>query len=169
MAVTPIWPIEGVALESAGAGTAVANSLAYRVLRMYDDVYMPVSVHPSGEAGVAIESHINSWALGAITEIVAANHIATTYLLKAVVIETLTRAPDPNGVYELVLYQGGADAEVARVRFSVWGGFFGGMILQTPSVLIPANARIRGQLMYSLAGGTAVAAATISLIFRPIA
>jgi hypothetical protein len=39
---TPIWPIEGVALDS--TGEAVAGSLGYRIIRMYDDLYNPVYV-----------------------------------------------------------------------------------------------------------------------------
>lgn len=69
--------------------------------------------------------------------------------------------------YTLVIYQGGADAEVARVRFSAYGGFFGMAVLRLPSALVPANARVRGALMFSNAVAGAITA-TVSIAYREV-
>ena len=160
MAGTPIWDIEGVALESAGA--AKAGSLADRILRMYNDNYLPVSVHPSLAAGIALPSAAADWGLGAITEIVAANHIVTGFLVHGVVVETI----DKVGVFELVLYSGAADTEFSRVRFAIID-IGGNASYKITSPLIPANSRIRAQLACST-GLAAAANATISLSFRAL-
>ena len=162
---TPIWPIEGVALES--VDPAVAGSLAYRILRMYDDNYMPVSVYPTLAAGATVISDTDAWHLGTVAQVVPATTITSDYLIHTVTIETLT-ATNIEGVYELVLYQGGADAEVARVRFSVFGGFFGMGVFKMPSALVPANARVRAALAFSGAAAGA-ATATISIAYRVVA
>jgi hypothetical protein len=155
---TPIWDIEGVALES--GGTAKAGSLASVILRMYNDKYLLGSVHPSLAAGVALPSANADWGLGAITEIVAANHIITDYIVHKVVIETMDKA----GVFELVLYYGAADTEFARVRFAIID-VGGNATCEISGQLIPANSRIRAQLACST-GLAAVANSTISLAFR---
>jgi len=160
MSGTPIWPIEGVALES--VEVAVPGSLAYRLLRMYDDSYMPVIVYPTLAAGVPLVSGNADWVLGAVTQIIPAG-IATPFLLQMVVIETL----DKDGVFELVLYHGAADAESARIRFSIFGGFFGQAVFRIPSALIPTGERIRAALACST-GLAAAANATISLAYRPV-
>ena len=161
---TPIWPIEGVALESSDA--AVAGSLAYRVLRMYDDLYSPVSVYPTVAGGAPIVSSGVAWAMGVVAQIVPAATILNPFLIHMVTIETLT-AVNIEGVYELVLYQGGADAEVARVRFSVFGGFFGMGVFKMPSALVPASARVRGALAFSNAAAGA-ATITVSIAYREV-
>ena len=160
---TPIWPIEGIALES--DADAVSGSLAYRVLRMYDDNYSPVSVYPTLAAGAALVSTAANWTLAAAAEIMpAVDAPATDFLLHAVVIESMSK----DGVFELVLYYGAGDTECARVRFSQNGGFFGYCVLKTPSVLIPADSRIYGSLACSV-GGAGAATATVSIIYRAVA
>jgi hypothetical protein len=159
MAGTPIWPIEGVALQS--VGPAVAGSLAYRVLRMYDDLYMPVSVYPTMAVGATVASAAGNWGLGNLSTVIPASTVLSPYLIQLLTVETL----DKDGVFELVLYQGNADTEVARVRFSYFGGFFGGAIFRMPSSLVPASARIRAALAYSLGGGGA-ATITMSVAYR---
>ena len=161
MADTPIWALEGVALES--VTPAVVGSLAYRIIRMYDDTNAPVLVYPTETDGVTIVSAAADWTLGAVTEIVPATTITNPFLVQIVNVETMSK----NGVFELVLYSGAGDSEVARVRFSVAGGFFGNCVYRTPSVLVAANARIRAALACSdgLAGA---ATATISIGYREV-
>lgn len=143
---TPIWPMEGVSLES--SDPAVVGSLAYRIIRMYDDLYNPVEVYPSGAAGATLVTADANWTLGAVGQVVPAATILNPFLLQTVTIETLTGVAI-NGVYELVLYQGAEDAEVARVRFSVLGGFYGQAVFRMPSALVAASSRVRGALMFS--------------------
>ena len=161
---TPIWALEGVALQSSDA--AVAGSLAYRVLRMYDDLYSPVHVYPSGVAGATVISAAANWTLGNVAQVVPVNTILNPYLIQTVTIETLAGV-NIEGVYELVLYQGGADAEVARVRFSAYGGFFGMAVFRMPSALVAANARVRAALGFSAGAGGAITS-TISIAYREV-
>jgi hypothetical protein len=164
---TPIWPIEGISLESGGAGTAVVGSLAYRLLRMYDDHYKPVLVYPTLAVGATIVSNTTSWALGNLADVVPVSTINNPFLLHTVTVSTLVRAGTVDGVYELVLYHGNPSAEAARVRFSVFGGFFGSAVFNIPSALVPASERIQAALAYSVAAGVACTA-TISIAYREI-
>jgi hypothetical protein len=161
---TPIWPIEGVPLESDVA--AVAGSLGYRIVRMYDDLYQPVGVYPTGVAGATIITAGTNWTLGTVAQIVPATTIHSPFLIQTVTVETLTGA-NIEGVYELVLYQGAADTEVARVRFSAFGGFFGMAVFRMPSALVPADSRVRGALMFSNAVAGAVTS-TVSITYREV-
>ena len=162
MAGTPIWQIEGVALESAGA--AVVGSLAYRILRMYDDTNQPVLVYPTLAAGATVASAATDWDLGNLAEVVPANTIASIFLVQLIIVETMSK----DGVFELVLYSGAGDAEVGRIRFSYIGGFFGNSVFRVPGILVAANSRIRAALACSdgLAGA---ATATISIAYRVVA
>lgn len=156
---TPIWAIEGVALESDTA--AVSGSLAWRILRMYDDTNQPVLVYPTLAAGATVVSAATDWGLGALTEIVPADTIASNFLIQNIAVETMSK----DAVYELVLYSGAGDAEVARIRFSVVGGFFGNAVYRVPGALVAANSRVRAALACSdgLAGA---ATGTISISYR---
>ena len=162
MAGTPIWPIEGVALES--VTSAVAGSLAYRILRMYDDTNQPVLVYPTLAAGATVASAATDWGLGALAQVVPATTITSNFLVQLIAVETMSK----NGVYELVLYSGADDDEVARIRFSVIGGFFGNTVFRVPGTLVAANSRIRAALACSdgLAGA---ATATVSIGYRVVA
>ena len=158
---TPIWQIEGVALESNGA--AVANSLAYRLLRMYDDNYQPVSVYPTLASGAEVISAAEDWVLGSLATVVPASEITSDFLIHIVTVETMSK----DGVFELVLYSGAGDAEVARVRFSFINGFYGNSVFKVPSALVAANSRIRAALACS-DGAMGAATATISIAYRTI-
>jgi len=144
--------------------SASVEDIDNRTLRMYDDTYLPVSVYPTLAAGITIVSSAVNWTLGAVTEIVPAGTIGSNFLIKGVTVESMSK----DGVYELVLYSGAADDEVARVRFAIENGFFGGTIFPTPSVIVTANSRIRAALACS-AGGAGAATSTISIMYRPLA
>lgn len=158
---TPIWALEGVALES--DADAVVGSLAYRVLRMYDDKNEAIKVYPTLEDGATVVSAATDWGLGALATLVPVNTIAADFLVQSVIVESMSK----NGVYELVLYHGADDDEVARIRFSVVGGFFGNTVFAVPGALVPADARVRAALACSdgLAGA---ATATISIAYREV-
>lgn len=141
--------------------TDIDSLLAY-ILRMYDDNYQPVSVYPTGGVGTTVVSDAVAWTPGALAEVVPAATITSDFLVKRVTIETLNIAA---GTFELVLYSGAADSEVARTRFSVVGGFFGNTVFDMPSVLVTANSRIRAVMMCSAGAATA----TISIAYRPLA
>ena len=159
---SPIWQLEGVALESDGA--AVAGSLADRIIRMYDDTNSPISVYPTLAGGVDVTSAATDWGLGTVTQVVPASTITNNFLLQYVVIENISK----DGTYELVFYSGAGDAEVARLRFvRTTGAFYGNYYRRLPSALITANSRIRAALACSdgLAGAGTV---TVSIGYREI-
>ena len=158
MAVTPIWPIEGVAINS--AGDMVVDSLADRVQKIGAYFTEEARVYPSLLDGITVVSADVDWTLGAITQIVPVNTVTVPYYIHAISLESCSK----NAVFELVLYQSLADAEFARIRFAVAGGFFGNYyVLSGP--LVPANARIRAALACST-GTAAAATITMSLIYH---
>ena len=66
-------------------------------------------------------------------------------------------------MFELVLYSGAGDAEVARMRWAQTGGFFGNMFLDTiTGVQIAADSRIRAKFASSN-GAAQIATARISI------
>jgi len=110
-------------------------------------------VYPALADGVTLTSHNDDWDLGVIVEIVPANTIAADFDIHEVLIEDVNTK---DKTYELVLYSGGGDTEVGRVRFSSAtdkGGVPNGCMM-TP--LIAANSRIRAQLAIQDGGGKTV-------------
>ena len=154
MAGTPIWNIEGVALS-----TPVAGSLGYLVQASCAHLGALLGVYPTLAAGVSVASANTDWVLGTVTEVVPANTVTNKFHIQGINIESCDR----DAVFELVLYQGAGDAEVARVRFAILGGFSGAIVNVTTTVEIPANARIRAALASS--NGTALVA-TVALSVR---
>ena len=156
---TKIWPIEGVALES--DGNAVAGSLAYRILRMYDDNYQPVLVYPTLADGAQVVSSTGTWSVGAYSVVMPSGTVTSDYLINMVTVESMTK----DGDFEFILYYGESDVEVGRIRFSYVGGFFGNSVFRMPSVLVPANSKLRARLACST-GLTGGATGTFSVAYR---
>ncbi len=140
---TPIWPIEGIALDS--TGEMVSGSLGDMVNRMAEGRFTETLVYPSLAAGATVVSANSDWGLGAYATVVAASTIGSAYQVTAVSIESC----DKNAVFQLELYQGGDDDLIATMRFAVAGGFFGNSVYRFGSELVPANARIRARLASS--------------------
>jgi hypothetical protein len=158
--VTPIWPIEGVALDS--TSDMVAGSLAAYVTHLYDANYTEGRCYPTLAAGATVESAAVNWTLApAFWPVVPINTIASAYHVSAVVVETC----DKNGAFELAIYYSAANTLMSTIRFSYIGGFWGNAVYLVPSVLIPANAQIDAKLAYSLGGG-GKATITMSIIYR---
>lgn len=160
MSTTPIWPIEGIALDS--TGHMVEGSLAYMVNRMAEARFTETLVSPNLTDGVTVVSANTDWGLGAYATVVAASAIATDFQVTAVAIETC----DKNAVFQLELYQGAGDTLIATMRFSIIGGFFGNVVYRFGSVLVPANARIRARLASS-DGLANQATITMSIRYHP--
>lgn len=157
MPTTPIWPIEGVALNSTAA--MVTDSLASKVSRLYNANYSEGRCYPTLAAGKTVVSGIN-WALSAaFAVLVPINTIAVPYHISAVSIETCSL----DGVFELAVYHGAGNALMSTVRFSYLGGFFGNSMFLLPSVLLAANEQVDMKLATS--GGVA-ATITVSVIYR---
>lgn len=108
--------------------------------------------YPTLAGGVTVADSGGVWTLGAFVEVVPASTITNPYSLHFLNVEAL----DTDAVYELHLFQGGADTLVCKRRLnrnSVVG--FGGLQsvkLQTP--VIPANARVRAKLASSVGGAS---------------
>ena len=152
--MTEIWAIEGKAL-----GIPVDGSLGDLVTDLAANINTIVAVYPTLANGIDVISANTDWVLGNVTEIVPATTIGSDFHIHGIIIEALDR----DAVFELVMYYGAGDTEVARVRWAQTGGFFGNMSLDTiTGVQIPADARIRAALASS--NGTAlIATARISL------
>ena len=154
---TPIWPIEGIALDS--TGDMVADSLGDKVTDLLANIATIVQVYPTLANGIDVVSANTDWVLGAFTEIVPAVTIGSDFHIHGIIVEALDR----DAVFELVLYCGAGDTEVARVRWAQTGGFFGNMSLDTiTGVQIPADSRIRAKFASS-DGTTLIATVRISL------
>ena len=160
MAVTPIWPIEGVAMNS--AGDMVVNSLAGYVTHLYNANYTEGRCYPTLVDGATVESGAVNWTpTVAFWPIVPINTIAVPYHISAVVVETC----DKDGVFELAIYRGVANTLMATARFSSVTGFILNPQLLIPSVLIAANSQIDAKLAYNLGGG-GKATIKMSIIYR---
>ena len=153
---TPIWAIEGVALDS--TGEMVDGSLGYEIASLFAHETSAESVWPTLANGIDVVSAAVNWQLGNFATIVAANDIATSFHVVNVNIEAI----DVNAVFCLVLYSGDGDVEIGRLRFAAVGGFFGNTRYRFSSPLIAANSRIRAKLASSNGGG-AIATVRISL------
>jgi len=156
MAISPINPIEAIALDSTGA--LIAGSLGDYVTESYNHTHTENLVHPTLSNGIDVISANVNWTLGNFAMIVAANGIAAEYHPVLVYIE----ACDQNAVIELVLYQGGGDAEIGRIRFAVVGGFWGNAAYEIDTPHVAANARIRAKVASSNGGG-AIATVRMSI------
>ena len=158
---TPIWPIEGVTLNS--TGELIAGSLGGLVQNLYNANYTQTRCYPTLAKGADVVSGVANWAISAgYSAIVPINTITSNYHVSAVIVET---AGAFNGEYELVLYYGAGHTLMATARFAVVGGFILNPFMLVPSVLIPANTQIDARLAYSLGGGGA-ATVTMSIVYR---
>jgi len=144
MSTTPIWPIEGVALDS--TGDMVADSLADKVTDLLGAVNILVDVYPTLVVGATVTTAAVPWTEGNYFPIVAAGPIASPFHIHGISVETCTAAA---GVFELSLYAGVGHTEVARVRFPVVGGFFGTIVDLTTGIRIAAGSQIDAKLASS--------------------
>jgi hypothetical protein len=156
---TPIWQIEGVALDS--TSESVTNSLGDLVQSLYNANYTQGRVYPTLAAGATIVSANADWTLGALATIIPASTVAVPFHISSVVVETCNQ----NAIFELAIYQGAGDTLVSTIRFAVTGGFFGNTVYLIPSVKLAANVRIRAALASS-DGAANQATITASLVYR---
>lgn len=157
MPTTPIWPIEGVALNSTAA--MVTDSLASKVSRLYNANYSEGRCYPTLAAGKTVVSGINWTLSAAFAVLVPINTILVPYHISHVVVETCTT----DGVYELAVYHGAGNTLMSTVRFSYAGGFFGNSVYYLSSVLLAANEQVDMKL--AISGGVA-GTITVSVVYR---
>lgn len=156
--VTPIWPIEGVALDS--TGDMVQDSLADVARELLFHFNATGQVYPTLATGATVVSAAVNWTLGTLATVVPANEITTIFHVHDISIESCNR----DAVFELVLYAGADDVEISRKRFAITGGFFGNVQIPMTSVKVAANSRIRAALASSN-GGAQVATVTMSITY----
>jgi hypothetical protein len=143
---TPIWGIEGVALDS--TGEMVVGSLADKITELLGAVNIYVGVYPTGVVGATVTSGTGAWVESpAYWPVVPANQITNPFHIHGISVETCTLAA---GTFELSLYAGVGHAEVARARFSIVGGFFGNIVDLVTGVRIAANSQIDAKLRCSV-------------------
>jgi hypothetical protein len=140
---TPIWAIEGVALDS--TGDLVAGSLGDVVNDINLELSAETLVYPNLTDGVDVVSANADWTLGAYATIVAAGVITDDFHITAIQVENCNQ----NAVFQLELYSGAGDDLIATLRFSVAGGFFGNMTYRTGAEVTTASSQIRARLASS--------------------
>ena len=147
-----------LAVGDATDGFAV-DTVSGRLEQARQHVHNTARVYPTMAAGVPIEAGdtVGGWDLGAVTQIIPATTIDAPYDLHWVNIENMTH----NGIYELVLYAGDPDVEIARVRFARTDNFTKREALFVESAVIAADARVRGAVACSDAGAGRIV--TVSL------
>ena len=146
MSTTPIWPIEGVALDS--TGDMVAGSLAAKVTDLLGAVNIYVGVYPTAAAGAQVDSGNGAWVESpAYWPVVPADTITSAFHIHGITIETCSIAA---AIFELSLYAGVGHTEVARCRFAVVGGFFGNVVNLVTGVRVAANSQIDAKLRSSV-------------------
>lgn len=153
---TPIFPIEGIALDS--TGESVAGSLGDVVTTLQNSAYGASNVYPTMAGGVPVTSGVGVYALSAaFVEVVPTTTIRSAFHIRSVVIEAA--AAD---VYEVVLYA--VEVEIARFRFAAVAAAAGflGNTFPVDAADIPADTQIQVKTA-SLAGGGAI---TLSLQYH---
>jgi len=119
-------------------------------------------VYPTLADGITLTA-VNdggTWTLGTVTQIIPAGTITSDFDLHFISLEAIS----DNGVYELVLYAGDSDTEIARARFSREGGSDGALrSINVITPIVEAGSRIRGALATDANDGETV---TLSLFYH---
>lgn len=143
---SPIWPIEGVALDS--TGDLVADSLGAKVSDLLGAVNIYVGVYPTAAVGATVTSGTGAWVESpAYWPIVPVDTITNAFHIHGISVETSDLAA---GTFELSLYSGVGHTEVARCRFAIVGGFFGNLVDLVTGVRIAADSQIDAKLRCSV-------------------
>jgi hypothetical protein len=125
----------------------VAGSLGDKVSDLLGAVNIKVEVYPTLAVGATVTTGAGAWVEGAFFPIVAAGVITSAFHIHGIAVETSTLA---GGIYELSLYTGVGNAEAARVRFPIVGGFFGNIVDLVTGVRIAANSQVDAKLASSI-------------------
>lgn len=125
------------------ADTHDGDSVYAFVETLLDHFHQAQLVYPTLADGVALATGAGDWELGTITQVVPASTIGMDFDIHEIVVEAANTA---DKTYELHLFSGAGDTEIARVRFAA-GTVRGGVpnvVTQMP--IIAADSRIRGRL-----------------------
>lgn len=117
---------------------------------LYEHTHGAQKVYPSLADGVTLTTAGGDWVLGAITEIVPANAITTDFDIHEILVEDV----DTQGkTYEVVLYAGESNTEVARTRFAASANKGGVPNVTVQNAIIAANSKISAALAIQDGGG----------------
>lgn len=141
--------------------TGLGTSLSAHAYRHNAHMHGANQVYPTLADGVLLTSDAAAWTLGPISQVIPAGIVATTFDLHYVNIEDLSA----NGVYEIVLYQGAAlaEVEVGRVRATRSAVQSEVLAVPTQGPIVAAGTRISAAVASSNAAADTV---TISVFYH---
>jgi hypothetical protein len=122
--------------------------------------YEVTKVYPTLTDGVLLTcGNAAAWTLGEFAEIIPAAAISTIFSISGISIEAISA----NGVYELAIYHGTADAAIGRVRFTKTAQQDGTMNMLFSTPILPTGDRIRAKVASSTGDADTV---RISIIYH---
>ncbi|GAG91975.1 unnamed protein product [marine sediment metagenome] len=111
--------------------------------QLIEHVHSAQKVYPTLADGVTLTTAAGDWALGTFVQIIPADTVTEEWDIHEILVEDVDTK---DKTYELVLYYGADDTECGRTRFSSSTNKGGVPNGDMQTILMPANARIRGQL-----------------------
>lgn len=107
-------------------------------------------VYPTLAGPVAIPANGGAWALGALTQVIPINQIATSYSIKEVIISAMSANAD----FELALYYGAGDTLWAETGFTRGGAQLSSLRVAVGGIVIPANSIFKAAIADSIGTST---------------
>ena len=114
-------------------------------IHILEDHFHGISkVYPTLADGVTLTcvNEATTWTLSALVEIIPADTITSWFDIHFISIENISA----NGVYELVLYSGAGDDEIARVRFTKTAAQDSTRNTTVMTPMVAPNSRIRAAI-----------------------
>jgi hypothetical protein len=135
------------------------DSLYALVATLEDHIHGVTKVYPTEAAGVTLTSDAGgAWnAQGALAQVMPASTAGGVFDVHFITVEDM----DTNGVYEIVLYSGAGDTEIARFRVGRTNNFTTQAQIPILTPLIADADRIRASCAHSV-GGSATCTISIS-------
>jgi hypothetical protein len=134
--------------------THQGDSISADVHRVDEHLHSASKVYPTLADGVTLTAvnGAGTWTLGSLVEVVPASTITNDFDIHFISIEDISA----NGVYEIVLYAGASDVEVARVRVTRTAIQDSTLNVPVQTTLIAANSRIRAAVASAADNGETI-------------
>jgi len=141
---TTVSEVVGTKSDSAFSDGSSTPSVIGHLQANYLHVHSPSKVYPTLADAVTITAHNDAWTLGNKIEIVPADTIVSKFDIHWIILQAISNADE----YELVLWKGGAGAEIeiGRIAFSRTGNFDRSTNLPVQVAPVDANTRISASL-----------------------
>ncbi len=107
-------------------------------------------VYPTLAGPVAIPANGGGWTLGALTQVIPINQIATNYSIKEVIISDMSANAD----YQLALYFGAGNTLWAETGFTRSGAQVSSLVVAVSGIVIPANSILKAAIADSVGTST---------------